>query len=103
MNLFIGTAYSSKRQLGVLLLMSGVMMAGCRSQQSGEKPVVTITHVPAADPGGPAKLDFIEGRVSGAKPGQQIVLYAHSGIWGLQPYTNQIFTTLKRYSTWKNG
>jgi hypothetical protein len=103
MNLFNGTAYSSKRQLGALLLMSGVMIAGCRSQHSGEKPVVTITHVPAADPGGPAKLDFIEGRVSGAKPGQQIVLYAHSGIWWIQPLKAQAFTNIQPDSTWKNS
>ena len=34
-------------------------------------------------------MDFIEGRASGAKPGQQIVLYARSGIWWIQPFANQ--------------
>ena len=97
------TSNSPKKQLGVLLLTLAVTIAGCRSQHSGEKPVVQITHVPEADPGGPEKLDFIEGKVTGAKPGQQIVLYAHSGIWWIQPLTVQAFTKIQPDSTWKNS
>jgi len=98
-----GIAHPRKRQLGVLLLTGALIFAGCRSQHLDEKPVIQFTHVPAADPGGPAKLDFIEGRVHGAKSGQQIVLYAHSGIWWIQPLAAQAFTKIQPDATWKNS
>ena len=47
-------------------------------------------------------MDFIEGRVSNAGPGQQIVLYAHSGIWWVQPFVNQEFTKIQPDSTFRN-
>lgn len=98
-----GTAHPRKRQLGALLLTFGLICVGCRSQHLYEKPTIEITHLPAADPGGPAKLDFIEGHVQGAKPGQQVVLYAHSGIWWIQPLAAQAFTNIQPDSTWKNS
>lgn len=48
-------------------------------------------------------MDFIEGRVNGAKPGQQIVLYAHGGLWWVQPFANQPFTAIQPDSTWRNS
>jgi hypothetical protein len=56
-----------------------------------------------ANPGGPEQLDYIEGRVSNAKPDQQIVLYARSGIWYIQPFVNRPFTKIQSDSTWKNS
>ncbi len=56
-----------------------------------------------ANPGGPEQLDNIEGRALDAGPGQQIVLYAHSGIWYVQPFANRPFTTIQADSTWKNS
>ena len=34
-------------------------------------------------------MDAMEGRVSNAKPGERIVLYARSGVWWVQP-VNQL-------------
>ena len=48
-------------------------------------------------------MDFIEGRVTGAKPGRQIVLYAYSGIWWIQPFASQPYTNIQPDSTWRNS
>jgi hypothetical protein len=60
--------------------------------------------VPRADVGGPDKLDTIEGRVSGARAGQQIVLYVRSvdGLWWVQPFADRPFTKIQADSTWKS-
>jgi hypothetical protein len=62
-----------------------------------------MTRVPLASPGGPEQLDYIEGRTTDAGPGQQIVLYAHSGVWYIQPFVNRLFTKIQADSTWKNS
>ena len=99
------SSYNSfkKRRLRFSLVIVSVLLAGCNSKSVPSKPTLQITRVPAANPGGPVQLDFIEGRASGVKPGQQIVLYARSGIWWIQPFANQPFTKLQPDSTWKNS
>ncbi|HEY2168947.1 MAG TPA: hypothetical protein VGJ30_04935, partial [Candidatus Angelobacter sp.] len=59
--------------------------------------------MPPANAGGPERMDSIEGRVTGAKPGQKIVLYAKNDIWFLQPFWDRPFTTIQSDSTWKNS
>jgi len=44
----------------------------------------------------------IAGRVTGARPGQRIVLFARSGVWWVQPLTSDPFTTVAADATWKN-
>ena len=44
----------------------------------------------------------IAGRVTGARPGQRIVLFARSGVWWVQPLTSDPFTSVESDSTWKN-
>lgn len=66
-------------------------------------PAVEFTKVPQAAAGGPDKLDTIEGRVRGAKPGQQIVLYARSGSWWVQPLAEKPFTEIDGDSSWKSA
>ena len=56
-----------------------------------------------ADEGGAQRTGTIEGRVHGAQPGQQIVLFARSGDWYIQPFTDQRFTKIQPDSTWKNS
>ena len=48
-------------------------------------------------------MGYIEGRATNAAPGQQIVIYAHSGIWWIQPFANQPFTKIQPDSTWRNS
>jgi hypothetical protein len=77
----------------------GMLAAGCGSRQ----PSVVFTKVPSAAEGTPFKLESIEGRVLHGKPGQQIVLYAKSRIWWIQPFSNQPFTAIRPDSTWRNS
>src|ERR1700749_1857434 len=83
----------------LLLLFACLLCGGCRSQQSAS---IEFTTIPFAEEGGTQRLDPIEGRVNGARPGQFIVLYARSGAWYVQPYADQQFTTIQPDSTWKN-
>jgi hypothetical protein len=46
-------------------------------------------------------MEAISGRVSGAKPGQQVVIYAKSGVWWVQPFSKQPFTQIDADSTFK--
>ncbi len=75
-------------------------LAGCRARQ----PSVELTKVPASAEGTPFRLEDIEGRVTGAKPGQQIVLYAKSGmVWWVQPLLTHPFTPVQPDSTWRSS
>ena len=95
---------SNSRQTGLLLclMLAPGLLAGCKPQKMPGKPVLEITKVPVASLGGPDQMDSIEGRVSNAKPGEQIVLYAHSGDWWIQPLANQPYTKIQSDSTWRN-
>lgn len=70
---------------------------------SRKRPAIEFTRLPPSNPGGPDLLDFIEGRVQSAAPGQQIVIYAHAGAWWIQPTTDQPFTKIQPDATWKNS
>jgi hypothetical protein len=49
-------------------------------------------------------MDVIEGRVSGNRAGQQLVLYARSGgAWWIQPVIEHPFTEIQNDSTWKSS
>lgn len=85
-----------------LLVLCGLLPGGCRAPAVGP-PFVEFSRVPGAEAGGIEKLDRIEGRVNGARPGQRIVLYARSGAWYVQPFTDQPFTEIQPDSTWKNS
>lgn len=70
---------------------------------SRKRPSIAITHLPPSNPGGPDLVDFIEGKVENALPGQQVVIYAHAGAWWIQPTTDQPFTKIQPDATWKNS
>ena len=75
------------------------MAASCRSPQ----PSIVFTRIPPAAEGSPFDVDTIEGRVLGAKPGEQIVLYAKSGVWWIQPDAAKPFTSIGPGSAWRNS
>jgi hypothetical protein len=83
-------------------IVLGVAAAGCGNVRPDAEPAIEFVTVPAAGPGGSDRLAAIAGRVRGARPGDQIVLYAKSGIWWLQPYTTAPFTTIATDGAWKN-
>jgi hypothetical protein len=45
-------------------------------------------------------MDVIEGRVTGAKPGQQLVVFARSEVWWAEPRLGRLFTPVQD-SKWK--
>ncbi len=75
---------------------------GCHSELQ-RAPEVKITRVPDASPGGPEKLDYIEGTVKNTKAGQHIVLYARSGAWWVQPFADSTTTNILPDGSWKNS
>ncbi|HMI53615.1 MAG TPA: glycoside hydrolase family 16 protein [Candidatus Saccharimonadales bacterium] len=48
-------------------------------------------------------MDRIEGRVLGARPGQQIIIFARSGRWWVQPLAVQPFTKIQPDSRWSSA
>src|SRR4030095_1837457 len=93
----------------VLCLQAGLcvlfvaMLSGCGAHKDSAKPSIELTRVPRADKGGGAELDTISGRVIGASGGQQVVLFARSGAWYVQPFADQPFTKIVPDSTWSNS
>ena len=61
------------------LLICFVLLCGCRSHNTAVAPSIQFTRVPQATLSDPDKLDIIQGRVTGARSGQQIVLYVRNG------------------------
>jgi hypothetical protein len=86
-----------------LLLFFCILLSGCRSRPGVPGPSIEFTRVPPAAEGGPDKLDIIEGRAIGARPGEQIVLYARNGTWWVQPLANEAFTKINPDLTWTNS
>lgn len=87
----------------VLLLACSVCCISCRTSWNSAGQPIVISKIPVADQGGPDGLELIEGKVLQAKPGERIVLYAHSaGLWWLQPASSRPFTEIKPDLTWKS-
>lgn len=80
-----------------------LLLVACRTSQARAEPSIEFSRVPAEGDGSPDKLEKIEGRVSGAKPGERVVLFAQSGVWWVQPFAVQPFTEIQADSTWKSS
>jgi signal transduction histidine kinase len=87
----------------LLLASCGLLLGGCRAQHPRTEPYIEITRVPPADAGGPDKLDLIEGRVFGTRPDLQVVLFARSGDWYIQPYADQPLIQIQADAKWKSS
>jgi len=88
----------------VLLILAGwIVSSGCRSRMDATKPFIEFTRIPPAELTRSDKLDIIQGRVAGGHPGQQIILYARTGTWWIQPLFDQPFTKIQPDSTWINS
>ncbi len=83
-----------KKLARTLILIIGIIGAlglnfvgqGCHSQKSSAGPSIEFTRIPPAAHGRRERVDTISGRVRNARPKQQIVIYAHSGPWWVQPW-----------------
>jgi hypothetical protein len=82
----------SRRQL--ISCAAGALLSGSLLPAQ-TKPRIEFTRIPPADKGGPEVMDKIEGRVTGAKPTQRIVLFARSEAWWLQPGPSKPYTDIQ--------
>jgi signal transduction histidine kinase len=76
---------------------------GCGVKHAENSPGIEVSRIPDADIGGRPVLDTISGRVTGARAEDQIVLFARSGDWYVQPWIDQPFTRIQPDSTWSNS
>jgi hypothetical protein len=84
----------------VLLLVFCFALNGCKSRQADAEPSIEFSKIPPARQGGREHVDTIAGRVKNARSGQQIVIYAHSGPWWVQPWPDRPFIPIRADSTW---
>jgi len=87
------------------------VLTGCHSSPKNSAPTVSFSKVPAAQEShynidiiedGDYKRDIIEGRATGARPGQRIVLYARTdGRWGVCRQSGQPFANIESDGRWK--
>jgi hypothetical protein len=68
------------------LLVLCIALNSCQSHKANSGPSIEFTHIPPAAQGGRERVDTISGRARNARPNQQIVIYAHSGQWWVQPW-----------------
>jgi hypothetical protein len=83
----------------LLLVVLGVALSSCQSHNANSAPSIEFTHIPPAAQGGPERVETISGRVRNARPKQQIIIYAHSGQWWVQPLPDHPIP-IKADSTW---
>jgi hypothetical protein len=69
-------------------------------EKAPSTPTIEFTKIPPAAQGGRERVDVASGRVTGAKPGQKIVLYARSGPWWVQPWPEQALIPIQPDATW---
>jgi hypothetical protein len=94
-------AHPASRLLFIVLALA---LAGChRGTSQGVGPKILFTQVPESNPGDQNKQDVIEGTVSGAQPGQRLVIYSKTGgSWWLQPLLSAPFTSILPDGVWRN-
>jgi len=93
------------------VLLASLVLTGCHSSSKISAPTLSFSKVAAAYQESPNKTDIserdyktdiVDGRVTGAQPGQRIVLYANTdGRWGLCQQSDQPFTTIESDGRWK--
>jgi hypothetical protein len=94
------------------VLLVYLVLTGCNSSPKKTAPTVAFSKVPAAYQesaykihifqGRDYKTDMIEGRATGARPGQRIVLYTETdGRWDVYRHSSQAFTNIEPDGRWK--
>jgi hypothetical protein len=92
-------------------MLASFVTIGCHSSSQISAPTLAFSRVPAAEQESPYKTDIterdyktdtIEGRATGTRPGQRIVLYAKTdGRWGVCRQPGTPFTNIETNSRWK--
>ena len=102
-----------KRTARLSALSASLVTGGCHSSSTVSAPTLAFSKVPAAyqEDGYKTdmterdyKTDTIEGRVTGARPGQRLVLYTKTdGRWGECPQSGQPFTNIGKDGRWSGS
>ncbi len=77
-----------------------LVLSGC---STSTQPSIKITTIPPTDKGGGRELETISGHVNNASGGQQVVLYARSGAWYVQPFVETPLTAIGADGTWSSS
>jgi hypothetical protein len=87
------------------LALAGLCVAGvpaaCRERTAIVPPAITFSTIPPSGEGGSDRTAIIAGHVTGARPGQRLVLFAKSGVWWVQPLAAEPFTAVAADGAWK--
>jgi hypothetical protein len=107
----VSRPYILARTASLSVLLVYFVLTGCHSSPSNPAPTVAFSKIPAAFQESPYrtdiferdyKTDTIEGRATGARTGQRIVLYAKTdGRWGVCRQSGQPFTNIEADGRWK--
>lgn len=66
------------------------------------QPSIEFTTIPPAGPASLNRIEFIEGKVKGAAPGQRIVILFQNGVWWMQAAADRPFVDIEGDSRWKS-
>jgi len=92
---------TANRSAFPLVLLAMVFLAcGCGSKQTATEPSIEFTKIPPAAQGGRERMDTISGRAIGFRRGQQVVVYARSGPWWVQPWPDHPQLEIQADSMW---
>lgn len=90
------------RSVAFALLCSVALLGGCTRKKEVRKPSILLGPLPSAVLGGPDPLGRVTGKVVDGEPGMEIVLYARSDAWYVQPFKKNPFTTIAEDGSWSN-
>jgi len=68
------------------LLVLCIALNRCQWHKANSGPSIEFTPIPPTAQGGRESVDKSSGRARNARPNQQIVIYAHSWQWRVQPW-----------------
>lgn len=77
-----------------------IALFSCQPHKPDTQPSIEFSKIPPAAEGGRERTETIAGNVRNARPGQQIVIYAHSGPWWVQPWPDRPLIPIHSDSTW---
>src|SRR5262252_9023305 len=95
-----------KRQFHIVVIREALLigaacfaLSACHSQRTTSAPAIVFSQVPAENSN--ARAPIIAGRVTGARPGQRIVLYARTdGRWNVQSHQGEPFSRIGEDGRW---
>lgn len=92
------------REWSALALLA-IFLNGCGTARPNVAPSIQFSRLPRSAEGGTESQAVIEGRVEGARTGEQIVLFAKSGagVWWVQPFADHPFTAIGSDLQWRNS